>query len=105
VGVEAHLYRDGQPLTGLDDPSGGNFDAAGDFDRLIPAADLTVLSQVDSFGDLAMDPASMPALIAEVTSLLARARAGSEQHGLLRLRALAQACADTPGSALVFRGD
>lgn len=48
----------GRPRTGLPDPSGGTFDAAGDFDRfidqppfgLVPDG-LPILESVDPFGD------------------------------------------------------
>lgn len=105
MGIQAYLYRDGQVQTGLEDPSGGRFNAAGDFDRLIPAADLEVISRVDPFGDLVLDPSVMPTLVEEVESLLATAHPGAEYRGLLRLRCLAQACAGTAGSTLLFRGD
>jgi hypothetical protein len=105
MGVQACLYFRGRHLTGLADPAGGRFDAAGDFDRLVPRAGLPLLSQVNPFGDLELDRASMRALIAEIHSLLPAARPGPEQRGLLRLCALARACAATAGSVLVFHGD
>lgn len=105
MGIRAHLQLNGQPIAGLEDPSGGHFDAAGDFDRLIPNAELPTLNTVDPFGDCELHPAAMPALIADVDRLLATARPGPEQRGLLRLRVIAGKCAKTPASVLVFRGD
>jgi hypothetical protein len=105
VGIRAYLVLNGQSIAELEDPSGGHFDAAGDFDRLVPNAGLPTLNQADPFGDLELRPAAMPPLIAEIGTLLAAARPGPEQRGLLRLRALAETCAETPGSVLVFRGD
>ena len=76
VGVNAYLYQAGQPVAGLVDPSGGRFDAAGDFDRLIPAVDasFTLLSQVDPYDDLELPQSSMSALAAEVDTILPSAR-------------------------------
>jgi hypothetical protein len=105
VGIHAHLHLNGQPIAGLEDPSGGHFDAAGDFDRLIPNAEFPTLSKVDVFGDLELRPVAMPALIAEIDKLSPTGRPGPEQRGLLRLRALAEKCAETPASVLVFHGD
>ena len=107
MGVQVYLYRAGKRISGLADPSGGHFDAAGDFDRLIPTADTAfpVLSRVDPDQDLELDPQSMPELTAEIDRLLPQARQGPEQRGLLRLRALAQTCAATPGASLLFLGD
>ncbi len=48
---------------------------------------------------------SVQALMAEVDSLLPDARPGLEHRGLLRLPALAQVCAASPESVLLFRGD
>ncbi|HUA42590.1 MAG TPA: hypothetical protein VMA32_13535 [Streptosporangiaceae bacterium] len=107
MGIAVSLYRNGQRVTALADPAGGHFDAAGDFDRLIPSFrnDLPLLSSVDPFGGVTVQQTSMQALIAEVNSLLRDARPGPEQRGLLRLRALAEACAALAGSELLFRGD
>lgn len=41
MGVQVYLYRSGRRITGLADPTSGHFDAAGDFDRLIPTTDMT----------------------------------------------------------------
>lgn len=106
MSIRAYACHAGQPVTGLADPSGGHFDSAGDFDRLIPAdARWPLLSQVDPYGDLELVPDLMPGLIAEISALLSEARTGPESRGLLRLRALAEACAETPDATLVFRGD
>jgi hypothetical protein len=107
MGIQAYLCKAGQPIAGLPDPSGGHFDAAGDLDRLIPAADISLplLSKVDPYADLELGQSSMPALSAEIDRLLPLARPGPEHRGLLRLRALAQTCAATPGTTITFRGD
>jgi len=58
MGVIAVLEIDGRPVR-LADPAGGTFNAAGDFDSLIPSAEsrFSVLSKVDPYGDLRLlDP-------------------------------------------------
>ena len=106
VSIRAYACQAGRPVTGLVDPSGGHFDSAGDFDRLIPAdARSPLLSQVDPYGDLELARDLMPGLITEISALLSQAHTGPESRGLLRLRALAEACAATPDTTLVFRGD
>lgn len=47
----------------------------------------------------------MPTLISEINRLLPLARQGPERRGLVRLRALAEQCAATPGTSVVFLGD
>jgi hypothetical protein len=49
VGIQVRLLRAGRRVTDIVDPSGGHFDEAGDFDRLIPYGDTTypVLGSVD----------------------------------------------------------
>ena len=71
----------GQVVT-LADPSGGTFNAAGDFDRLLPVAeaDFPVLPRIDSYGDGAIPNAELAALASEVTQLLERAN-GARQRG------------------------
>jgi hypothetical protein len=106
VTIRAYACQAGRPVTGLADPSGGHFDSAGDFGPLVPAdARSPLLSQVDPHGDLELAPDLMPSLIAEITALLSLARTEPESRGLLRLRALAEACAQTPDATLIFRGD
>jgi hypothetical protein len=107
MGLQAYLCQAGQPVTGLPDPGGGRFDAAGDLDRLIPAADISLplLSNVDPYGDVELTQSVIPALSAEIGKLLTLARPGPEHRGLLRLLALAEACAATPGATIMFRGD
>lgn len=58
----------GRTVTGLRDPSGGTFDAAGDFDRFIDQAPygqvsdgLPVLESIDPFGTTVMPSGSWPA--------------------------------------------
>jgi hypothetical protein len=107
VGVQAILCHEGQQLLALADPAGGSFDAAGDFDRLLRAADpsFPLLSSVDPHRDLELGGPEMPQLIAEIDRLLPLARPGPEHRGLLRLRTLARLCSSTPGTSLTLLGD
>jgi hypothetical protein len=96
---------DGTPITGLPDPSGGTFDAAGDFDRMLePSEAWPTLSGIDPFGDTVLSAVEMEPLLLDIDAALAVARSGSEQRGLLRLRFMAQQC-QADGSTLVFEGD
>lgn len=104
--------RAGARVRGLTDPSGGAFDAAGDFDRFLDerpfgAAQprLPVLGSVDPYADTEMSPSSMDSLIADVEAALLVAKAGPERRGLLRLQVLAECCAVMPGSTLNWKGD
>ena len=102
----------GRARIGLPDPSGGTFDAAGDFDRfidqppyrLVPDG-LPILESVDPFGDTKMPSMVMGRLIADCVCALRVAQDGPERRGLLRLRALAEACSGDPESALFWIGD
>jgi len=97
---------DGQRVT-LDDPSGGTFDAAGDFDRLIPAdsPDLPALSALDPYGEWTVPFDRLSDLAAEVASVRRDARPGPEEHGLDRLSALISACLTQEDLVVVFAGD
>lgn len=106
MGVQAYLYQAGKRVTQLPDPSGGHFDAAGDFDRLLPAGTaFAVLGQIDPYGDLELGPHTMPSLVAELDQLLPQARPGAERRGLLRLKTMALACQAATDTVLIFRGD
>ncbi len=99
-------------VTGLPDPSGGTFDAAGDFDRFldqppyIQVSDgLPVLESLDPFGTTVMPSGVMARLISDCVRALAVAKDGPERRGLLRLRVLAEECSRRPESALHWIGD
>ena len=113
VGIYVEL-RDptGHALTGLPDPSGGTFDAAGDFDRFIDVPPygqvshgLPILESVDPLDETAMPSGVMARLVADIARALPMAHDGPEKRGLLRLRVLAERCSRIPGSALVWVGD
>jgi hypothetical protein len=106
MGVHVVLEVDGRAVT-LDDPSGGTFSAAGDFDRLLPVRDAAfpVLSRVDPYGDAAIHRSDLAGLVSEVSVLLDRAADGPERRGLIRLQALALAGQGQHGAELRFTGD
>src|SRR3954468_13309255 len=91
VGVEVTLHRNnGDRMSGLPDPNGGAFDAAGDFDSLIGSTDLPMIGSLDSCGYSTLSATIMADLIADVDKALEIARPGSELRGLRRLRVMAE---------------
>jgi hypothetical protein len=106
MGIQAELRVADKPVRRLPDPAGGFFDAAGDFDRLIsrvtPA--LRLFGRVDRHGETRFGATLMQQLIVGVKLLLAQATAGAEHRGLMRLRTMAERCAEEDGE-LVFVGD
>lgn len=104
---------EGHEVRGLPDPSGGVFDAAGDFDRFFDDSylgydkrlDLPRMRSVDPYGDTEMAAAAMPSLLRDIANVIPHAREGSELRGLLRLRVMAEQCAAQPGASLVWLGD
>ena len=92
-------------IAGLTDPFGGTFDAAGDFDRLIPPSDgdYRLLTYVDPYGDTVFNRPQMPDLLADLDAL--RARPGTEERGVARLRRLAEECRDGVHLYVWFIGD
>ena len=70
----------------LADPSGGMFDAAGDFDRILPAPaeDFPVLAHIGPFGMTVIPSEDLAALARETARLLSQADEGPERRGLLR---------------------
>jgi hypothetical protein len=106
MGVIAVLEIEDRPVR-LPDPSGGTFNAAGDFDSLIPFAEskFSVLSKVDPYGDTQVARSDLAALRAEIDLLVKEVSGSAERHGLLRLRALVDAARDEPAGVLRFIGD
>ena len=90
VGIEVTLHCDGEQLSGLPDPNGGSFDAAGDFDALIGSSDLPVIGSLDPYGDATLGAMTMPDLIADVDEALQGSRPGPQFRGLRRLRLMAE---------------
>ncbi|WP_200211093.1 hypothetical protein [Micromonospora coerulea] len=98
--------RAGNVIGHLPDPSGGTFDAAGDFDRTLNAGlDLPVLSSIDTFADTTMPSAAMRPLLQDIDTAMTAAKDGPKLRGLMRLRVLAENCLAHEGSVLVFMGD
>jgi len=103
MGVVVTLEINGQVVS-LPDPSGGEFNAAGDFDRLLPfSPDLLLLSRIDPYGDVEFGSSDMAAIRDEAGSLVAMD--GPERRGLLRLQVLAAYGSRIPGSVLHSLGD
>lgn len=98
----------------LPDPSGGYFDAAGDFDRLLPMEnqlrvdqlpELTTLSRIEAYADVEFTREDLAAVAEEAAALLPFAKPGPEARGLQRLRALAEHGVEIPGAVLLVQGD
>ena len=107
MGVDAVLHVHGQRVVGLPDPTGGTFDAAGDFDRLLPLSKdaYPVLSRIDLEGVADFDPSDMAVIVREVETALPLTSTDRERRGLLRMQALAAHGSLTPGATLRVTGD
>ncbi|MFG2059161.1 hypothetical protein ACGFI9_34605 [Micromonospora sp. NPDC048930] len=105
--MQVFLYQGATHIDRIADPAGGTFDAAGDFDRLLPTCDAAypILGRVGPHDDLDLDPATMPGLIAEIDRLLPAAHNDRERRGLQRLRTLADLCSRTNNGSLIIAGD
>jgi len=106
MGIQVELRVANTRIRQLPDPAGGLFDAAGDFDRLISRGnpELRLLAWVDPHGETRLGASQMQQLVTEVALLLTQAAAGAEHSGLMRLRTMAERCAQDNGE-LVFVGD
>jgi hypothetical protein len=97
---------DGFVIRKLPDPSGGTFDAAGDFDDLLGQPDqLPVLAAIDPYEDTIVLATNVEALLADIEAALLKSQPGPQQRGLLRLREMARRCRDGHHLTLVFQGD
>jgi hypothetical protein len=107
MGVDAVLRVGGEPVVGIPDPTGGTFDAAGDFDRLLPLNPdaFPILSRIDPEGVAEFGPSEMAAIVDEAERALASVEAGPERRGVLRLQALAAHGSGIPLAALRIAGD
>jgi hypothetical protein len=105
VGLVATLEVDGNGVT-VPDPSGGSFNAAGDFDRLLAfASSFPMLGRIDEHGDVRFASKELLSVREEASGLMNLARDGLERRGLLRLIALATHGSQLPGSILQMAGD
>jgi hypothetical protein len=103
MGVVANLFdRAGNPVRGLPDPSGGTFDAAGDFDRLVGLPDGTSFSRIDPYSDTSFTAAELSDLLAAISHQLTYDLTGAERRGLLRLEAMATAAQRSGGSVKIL---
>jgi hypothetical protein len=108
VGITVILEReDGREVRGFRDPAGGTFDAAGDFDRVLPEGDesFAVLNLVGQYGDTVLTATDIAGLLEDVHRLAASALKPIERRGLDRLRVMAEHCRDDPTLRLRFIGD
>ena len=107
MGLDAETRQADGRRVRFDDPSGGTFDRAGDFDRLIPANDpaLSILSAVDPYADWTVPVDRLPELASELASIRGQARRGPEERGLDRLAVLINACVGRSDLTLVSVGD
>jgi hypothetical protein len=95
---------DGSVVRALTDPSGGTFDAAGDFDELLDSSDLPFLGAIDPYDDTTVGAAATAGLLADVDRALLTAT-GMTGRGLLRLRVMAELCRSDGSLTLRFEGD
>jgi hypothetical protein len=54
------------------------------------------LSRIDAYGDTIFESSDMAALLVEIDQVVPNAAPGPEQRGLLRLRAMAELCRESP---------
>jgi hypothetical protein len=105
MSVVVTLEVDGRVVV-VADPSGGDCNAAGDFDRLLPfAATFTMLSRIDPNDEVQFNASEMADISLEAERALALAVDDRERRGLLRLRALAAHGGTVPDSTLRVVGD
>src|ERR1700691_1355940 len=84
VSVVATLEVGGHIVT-LQDPAGGSFNAAGDFDGLLlHAASPPMLGRISEFGDTQFSSEELLAVSAEASGLMGLANDGPELRGMTR---------------------
>jgi len=107
VGVVFALRdRLGSIRSGLPDPSGGTFDAAGDVDRLLDLdLDLPVLGSIDPFDETTLEGSVMRGLLQNIVNVRPVASEGPEVRGLRRVAVLAELCAADDRLVLICHGD
>lgn len=105
MALDVTLRRaDGSVVRALPDPSGGTFEAAGDFDELLDLPDLPFLGAISPYSDTTVGAAAMAGLLEDVNRAL-QAATGMTARGLLRLRVLAELCRSDRSLTLRFEGD
>jgi hypothetical protein len=104
IRVELRTER-GDAVRNLSDPSGGTFDAAGDFDRLLGGTD-GLLRYVDPYGDTVFNGIQAADLVGEIERLATSDNVTDlERRGLDRLRVMAERCRDAVHLYIWFIGD
>ena len=102
------IDADGRPQS-LADPSGGTFNAAGDFDSLIGligvGAELPMWSSLYTEEDWTFVRDDLVALLRDLDALDGRAQSEAERRGLLRLRLLAETALIDPELTLEWQAD
>jgi hypothetical protein len=113
VAIRVTVRHQGQ-IVALPDVDGRTFDAAGDFDRLLPmetqpplrdTPDLPFFSRVEVYADVEFSSPEMPAIEHEARSLMPLATLGPEVRGPQWLSALARYGANLQGAVLHVQGD
>jgi hypothetical protein len=95
----------------MEDPTGGTFDAAGDFDRLLlsetsPAVrSYRLLRHVDPYGDTIFNRLQMDEVLADIEDATTGNPNPIEMRGLARLKVMADRCRDGTHLYLWFIGD
>ncbi len=114
MAIVAELRNErGERIGRLPDPSGGAFDAAGDFDGLLPlaealwplAASYLLLRYVDPYGDTVFNQLQMDDLLRDIDTAEHLASSDVERRGLDRLRVIAQRCRSSVHLYVWFVGD
>jgi hypothetical protein len=102
--IELRTER-GEAVRGVDDPSGGTFDAAGDFDRVLTQTG-ELLRYVDPYGDTVFNTMQAADLVGEVEQIMTMPDLTTiERRGLGRLKVMAERCRDGEHLYLWFIGD
>lgn len=106
------LDPDGQVVRGMEDPAGGTFDAAGDFDDLLPlvasqdhGASCQVVGSVDPDAVLDVRSNQMDDLLMDIIAMAELATNPRARRGLDRLRVMAERCKQAQGTRIRFVGD
>jgi hypothetical protein len=114
IRVELRTER-GEVVGDLDDPAGGTFDAAGDFDGVLPQVPalppppvnetFTLLRYVDPYGNTVFNRGQMDDLLRDIEVATTRQLTPVQRRGLDRLRVMAHRCKDSVHLYVWFIGD
>ena len=110
IRVELRTER-GVVVRDIDDPAGGTFDAAGDFDHFLggeisqSGQPYRLFQYVDLYGDTIFNRLQMNEVLADVELATTGNLNPIEERGLARLRTMAERCRDSVHLYLWFIGD